>query len=176
MAKYMYVIKHPSLTTTKGSVTYVTYTFHCNRKRNNFERLPIGAGMDHAFSDAISGEFMCRCLNRCQVYFIGKKALILYLSRSITQTNKMICAPIDDSDQISLGIRPVWLESSLCAHLTAKDPRFFQADTEDWPDWTGALANLSLCWAHRILCWFCRVQAHFKAGSAAYDKSYCFIA
>ena len=34
-------------------------------------------------------------------------------------------------NQISLGIRPVWLESSLCAQLVAKDPCFIHADSEN---------------------------------------------
>ena len=33
--------------------------------------------------------------------------------------------------QISLGIRPVWSESSLCAQWIAKDPRFLNADSDD---------------------------------------------
>ena len=33
--------------------------------------------------------------------------------------------------QISLGIRPVWSESSLSAHWVAKIPRFLHADSED---------------------------------------------
>ena len=33
--------------------------------------------------------------------------------------------------QISLGIRPVWSESLLCAQLVAKDPSFPHADSED---------------------------------------------
>ena len=33
--------------------------------------------------------------------------------------------------QISLGIRPVWSESSLCAQWVAKDPSFLHADSED---------------------------------------------
>ena len=42
--------------------------------------------------------------------------------------------------QISLGICPVWSESSLCAQWVAKDPMFNHAD--------------------RSFCWFCRAQAH----------------
>ena len=34
--------------------------------------------------------------------------------------------------QISLGIHPVWSESSLCAQRLAKDPSFFHADSEDF--------------------------------------------
>ena len=33
--------------------------------------------------------------------------------------------------QISLGIRPVWSESSLCAQRVAKDPSVLHADSED---------------------------------------------
>ena len=33
--------------------------------------------------------------------------------------------------QISLGIHPVWSESSLCAQWVAQDPRFLQADSDD---------------------------------------------
>ena len=33
--------------------------------------------------------------------------------------------------QISLGIRPVWSESLLCAQWVAKGPRFLHADSED---------------------------------------------
>ena len=33
--------------------------------------------------------------------------------------------------QISLGIRLVWSESSLCAQWVAKDPSFLHADSED---------------------------------------------
>ena len=40
--------------------------------------------------------------------------------------------------QMSLGIRPVWSESSLCAQLKGKDPRFLHADSEDWSDWADA--------------------------------------
>ena len=48
--------------------------------------------------------------------------------------------------QISLGIRPVWSESSLPAQCVAKDPRFRHADSEDWSDWADAQADLSLRW------------------------------
>ena len=37
--------------------------------------------------------------------------------------------------QISLGIRPIWSESSLCAQWVAKVPSFLHADIEDWSDW-----------------------------------------
>ena len=42
--------------------------------------------------------------------------------------------------QISLGIRPVWSESSLTAQWVAKDPSFLQADSEDF-DQTGRICH-----------------------------------
>ena len=64
--------------------------------------------------------------------------------------------------QISLGIRPVWSESSLCAQWIAKNPSFLHADNEDWSDWADAQADLSLGWAHISVCWFCRVVAQIR--------------
>ena len=65
--------------------------------------------------------------------------------------------------QISLGIRPVWSESSLCAHWVAKDPSFLYADSED-SDQTGRMPRLiCLRWVHshivdfvtsRLICFF----------------------
>ena len=43
--------------------------------------------------------------------------------------------------QINLGIRPVWSESSLCAHWVAKDPKFLHAGSED-SDQTGRALTL----------------------------------
>ena len=43
--------------------------------------------------------------------------------------------------QISLGIRPVWSESSLSAQWVAKDPRFLHADSND-SDQTGRMPRL----------------------------------
>ena len=45
------------------------------------------------------------------------------------KTNKMSVRPA--MTQISLGIRPVWSESSLCAQWVAKGPGFLHADSEE---------------------------------------------
>ena len=50
--------------------------------------------------------------------------------------------------QISLGIRSVWSESSLCAQWVAKDPRFLHADSED-SDQTGWMPRLIWVFAGR---------------------------
>ena len=59
------------------------------------------------------------------------------------QINKVTVRPAQT--QISLGIRPVWSESSLCAQWVAKDPSFLHVDSED-PDQTGRM--LGFRWAH----------------------------
>ena len=56
------------------------------------------------------------------------------------KTNKMTVHPA--KTQISLGIRPVWSESSLCAQWVAKDPSFLHADSEDADDQTGWMFRL----------------------------------
>ena len=54
--------------------------------------------------------------------------------------------------QISLGIRPVWSESSLCTQWVAKDPSFLHADSED-SDQTGWMPRLTWVFAGRT-CYF----------------------
>ena len=78
------------------------------------------------------------------------------------KSNKMTVHPA--KSQISLGIRPIWSESLLCAQWVAKDPSFLHADSKDWPDWGVAQADLSLRWAHMPFCWFCHDAAHFFFG------------
>ena len=74
------------------------------------------------------------------------------------KTNKMSVRPA--KTQISLGIRPVWSESSLCvcAQWMAKDPSLWTAKM---------LIRLGRCpgWSEssqgaQPLCWFCHVVAH----------------
>ena len=50
--------------------------------------------------------------------------------------------------QISLGIRQVWSESSLCAQWLTKDPSFLHADSED-SDQTVRMPRLIWVFAER---------------------------
>ena len=58
--------------------------------------------------------------------------------------------------QISLGICPVWSESSLCAQRVAKDPRFLHVDSEDsdlcpvWSEFAGRTGH-TVCFVMRQL-------------------------
>ena len=62
------------------------------------------------------------------------------------KTNKMTEHPA--KTQISLGIHPVWSDSSLCAQWVAKDPSFLHADSED-SDQTGQMPRLIWVFAGR---------------------------
>ena len=64
------------------------------------------------------------------------------------KTNKMSVRRA--KTQISLGIRPVNSESSLCAQWVAKDPSFLHADSED-SDQTGRMPRLIWVFAGRTL-------------------------
>ena len=55
------------------------------------------------------------------------------------KTNKVSVPPA--KTQISLGVYPVWSESSLCAQWVAKDPSFLHVDSED-SDQTGQMPRL----------------------------------
>ena len=62
------------------------------------------------------------------------------------KTNKVTVRP--GKTPISLGICPVWSESSLCAQWVAKDPSFLHADSED-SDQTGRMPRLIWVFAGR---------------------------
>ena len=76
------------------------------------------------------------------------------MSCLMTKLTKLHVRPA--KTQVSLGIRPVWSESSLCAQWVAKDPSFPSCGQRRlWSDWADARADLSLHWAHMPFCWFC---------------------
>ena len=93
-------------------------------------------------------------------------------------TNKMTLRPA--KTQISLGIRPVWSESSLCAQWVAKDPRFLLEKT----DQTGQMPKLIRVFAGRrvillFLSWggsFCyRICLSHNTGKMACNDLYLDI-
>ena len=69
------------------------------------------------------------------------------LSCLMTKPNRITVRPV--KTQISLGIRPVWSESLLCAQWVAKDPSFLHADSED-SDQTGRMSRLIWVFAGHI--------------------------
>ena len=98
-----------------------------------------------------------------EFYFAISVGTLLNWQTMIRATVSIFEPPCDKTNkiaktQISLDIRPVWSESSLCAQWVAKDPSFLHADSED-SDQT-AQDYLSLRWAHMPFCWFCHEAAH----------------
>ena len=66
----------------------------------------------------------------------------------LDKNNKVTVRPA--KTQISLGIRPVWSKSLLCAQSVAKDPRFLHADSE-YSDQTGRMPRLICVFAGRTV-------------------------
>ena len=65
------------------------------------------------------------------------------------KTNKVaVCLA---KTQISLGIHPVWSESSLCAQWVAEDPSFLHADSKDF-DQNGRMPRLIWVFTGRTVC------------------------
>ena len=80
------------------------------------------------------------------------------MSHLMTKPTKWYVCPA--KTQISLGIRPVWSESSLCAQWVAEDPMFRHADSKD-SDQTGRMPRLIWPFAgHTSFCWFCHEATH----------------
>ena len=74
----------------------------------------------------------------------------LNVSYLMTKPTKWPLCPA--KTQISLGIRPVWSESSQCTQWVAEDPVFLHADSKD-SDQTGRM--------HRLICVFAWRNGHF---------------
>ena len=79
------------------------------------------------------------------------------------KTNKVSVHPA--KTQISLGIRPVWSESSLSAWRKLGSLATYWAHSEDWSDWAYAQADPSLRWAHMPFCWFSHEAAQMFSHS-----------
>ena len=78
------------------------------------------------------------------------------------KTNKMACAPSEDSDQ---RIRPVWSVFAVRLNKARILSYPLSAQRRLWSDWADALADLSLCWAHMPFCWFCHDAAQMEVPS-----------
>ena len=107
---------------------------------------------------------LCFIVLFCSVLFCSVLPLNSINEPPHDKTNKMTVRPA--KTQISLGISPVSLESSLCAQWVVKGPSFLDAENED-SDQTGSL--ISLRWAHRPFRWFCHDAAQMKMPSRWHD-------
>ena len=85
------------------------------------------------------------------------------------KTNKMICAPSEDSDQPGHPPSPISFRSALNGY-------FFHADIEDSEQtWRmSAQSDLSLRWAHMQFCWFCHDASHLCKNWPDVDLRTCY--
>ena len=83
------------------------------------------------WSDSLLGADSLCWLTKPTKWVCAQRTLRVFAGRTLTlladKTKKMSVRPA--KTQISLGIHPVWLESSLCAQLVAKGPRFLHTDS-----------------------------------------------
>ena len=78
------------------------------------------------------------------------------MSRDMTKPTKWVRPA---KTQISLGIRPVWSESSLSAWRKLGSLATHWAHSDDWSDWVDAQADLNLRWAHTHFVGFVAAQS-----------------
>ena len=78
------------------------------------------------------------------------------------KTHKMACAPSEDSDQPG---HPPSLIRVFAVHMKKAWILSYplSAQRRLWSDWADAQADLSLCWAHMSVCWFCHEAAHISS-------------
>ena len=91
------------------------------------------------------------------------------------KTNKVSVRPA--KTQISLGIRPVWSASSLCAQWVAKGPSFLHADSEA-SDHTGRMPRLIWVFAGRttillVLSWGGSIIQRYLCRKSAIINKVC---
>ena len=75
------------------------------------------------------------------------------------KTNKMACAPSEDSDQP--GHLPSLIRDfAVCMKKVLVLSYPSSGQRRLWLDWADAQIDLSLRWSHMPFCWFCHVAAH----------------
>ena len=84
----------------------------------------------------------------CSLRIFDSVLILSHFEPPHDKTNNVVVCPV--KTQISLGIRPVWSESSLCTQWVAKNPSFLHADSED-SDQTGRMPRLIWVFAGRTL-------------------------
>ena len=122
---------------------YVAYHHKALQKSNNIRTTALELSVGKKPQICTLG-FSC-CCEYTQLFFLHSSSLSVSTQKAsemsclMTKLNKTTVRPAET--QISLGIPPVWSESSLCAHWVAKDPSFLHVDSED-SDQTGGMARL----------------------------------
>ena len=86
------------------------------------------------------------------------------------KTNKVACAPSEASDQTGhppslIGVFTVHMKKAWILSYP------LSAQRRLWSDWADAQADLSFCWAHMPLCWFCHEVAQLISDGHTTSKA-----
>ena len=92
---------------------------------------------------------------------------IIWASAWQNQQNGMCSA----KTQISLGIRPVWSDSSLSAWRKLGSLATYWVHSEDWSDWVDAQADLSLRWPHISFVGFVRAGSYLLSRKLVLERA-----
>ena len=122
-------IMHFNSTTTKIKSLVTSLSFHALK-----------------MTDSSTTNFYCCPHLVFKLYSQFHLLFTIKLSRLVTKPAKWSVRPA--KTQISLGIHPVWSESSQCAQWVAKDPLLFHAHSKD-SDQTGQMPRLIWVFAGR---------------------------
>ena len=88
------------------------------------------------------------------------------------KTNKMACAPSEDSDQP--GHLPSLIRVFAVRMMKAWTLSYpLSAQRRLWSDWADAMADLSLRWAHMPFCWFCHEAARLSSFNLSHIMRKC---
>ena len=83
------------------------------------------------------------------------------VSRLMTKPTKWHVRPASCEDSDQPGHPPSLIRIFAVRVLGSLGPKLSSGEQRRrWSDWTDAQADLSLGWAHRSFCWFCRAVAH----------------
>ena len=87
------------------------------------------------------------------------------------KTNKMVCAPSEDSDQP--GHPPSLIRVFAVRSMGSQGPKPSSCGQRRlWSNWVDAQTDLSLRWAHMPFCWFCHEAARFSITSLFHKICY----
>ena len=85
-------------------------------------------------------------------------------------TNKMICAPSEESDQP--GNLPSLVRVFAVRSKCSRGPNVSSCGQRRlWSDWANAQADLRLRWVHRSFCWFCHEAVHMYISANNIDHT-----
>ena len=114
-------------------------------------------------------------INSCIGVFLSIFSMMSYNQTKIellhNQTNKMTCAPSEDSDQP--GHLPSLIRVFAVRSVGSYEPKPSDWQRRCWLEWGDALSDLSLCWVHGlVLSCSCSNMSH-ELSHVQFETRYC---